>query len=197
MDLLNLIKSRRSVRLYEDRPVKEEDLQIILEAARWAPTGANLQPWHFVIVRDKELRKQIGKYARFFFIKSSHVEHAPCVIILCYEKNKGKFGIYDVTLAGGNILLVAQSLGLGTCWIGAFDEEKIKELIGIPENVSVVALITLGYPKENPAPPPRLEIEKIVHYESWSNVKKRSLSDSITKSGPFSIFKKFLKYVSI
>ncbi|MCS7280343.1 MAG: nitroreductase family protein [Desulfobacterota bacterium] len=197
MEILDLIKRRRSIRIYEDRPIPEEHLIKLLEAARWAPTGANIQPWHFIVVRDEKTRKEIGEYAKFFFFKSSHVAKAPCIIVLCYEKDKSKFGIYDATLAGGNILLVAESLGLGTCWIGAFDEEKVKEILGIPENVKVIALITVGYPKERPDAPKRLEIEKIVHYENWSNVKKKSLSDSLFKSGPLSIIGKFLKYVSI
>ncbi len=197
MDLISLIKARRSVRLYSEEPIKDEELEILLEAARWAPTGANLQPWHFIVVRDENTRKEISKYAKFFFFKSSHVGNAPCIIVLCYEKEKSRFGIYDVTLAGGNILLAAESIGLGTCWIGAFDEKKIKELLQIPENVSVVALITVGRPKEKPTAPPRIELEKIVHYETWSNVKRKSFSDNFLKSGPLSIFRKLIKYVSI
>ena len=197
MEVLNLIKSRRSIRLYEDRPLDQEHIKLLLEAARWAPTGANLQPWHFIVVQDETMRKEIGKYAKFFFLKSSHVAKAPCIIVLCYETHKSKFGIYDTTLAGANILITACALGIGTCWVGAFDEKKIKELLGIPEEIAVCSLITLGYPKERPDPPPRLELEKIVHYETWLNVKKKSLKDGITKSGPFSILRKFLKYLSI
>lgn len=197
MDILGLIKSRRSIRVYEKKPIKEEDLEILMEAARWAPTGANLQPWHFVVVRDEQKKKELAKYARFFFVKSSHVGDAPCVIVLCYEKNKSRFGIYDVTLAGGNIILAAHAIGLGSCWIGAFDEKKVKEVLNIPENVSVVALITVGYPKENPSPPPRIELEKVVHYETWTNVKKKSLSDNLIKSGPLSILKKIFRHISV
>ncbi|MCX7857792.1 MAG: nitroreductase family protein [Deltaproteobacteria bacterium] len=197
MEILTLIKSRRSIRVYEEKSIEDDQLKIVLEAARWAPTGANLQPWHFIVIRDKKMREEIGKYAKFFFLKSAHVQNAPCIIVLCYEKNKGRFGIYDATLAGANILIMAQSLGLGTCWIGAFDEMKIKQLLDIPENVAVVALITIGYPKENPDPPPRFELEKIVHYENWHNVKEKSFVETISKSGPLSILKKFFKYVSI
>lgn len=197
VDLLTFLKSRRSIREYEERQIPEEDLRKILDAARWAPTGANLQPWHFVVVRDEKLRKELGSHAKFFFLKSSHVEKAPCIIVLCYEKNKGRFGLFDVTLAGANIIMMAHSLNLGSCWIGAFDERGVKSLLGIPEEIGVVALITLGYPKEKPDPPPRLEIEKIVHYETWDNVLRKDFKDRFLKSGPLSIVKKLLKFLSI
>ena len=191
MDILNLLKSRRSIRIYQERPVPQELLLQILEAGRWAPTGANLQPWHFIVVTDSETRKQIGDVARFFFIKSSHVEKAPVVIALGFDTRKGKYGRYDVTLAGGNMLTMAESLGLGTCWIGAFDEPKVKEILEIPENIEVIGLVTLGYPDEKAEVPPRVELEKIVHWESWSNVKRQTFSDHIARSGPFSLIKKF------
>jgi nitroreductase len=193
VDILNLLKSRRSIRIYQERPVPQELLLQILEAGRWAPTGANLQPWHFVVVTDSETRKQIGDVARFFFIKSSHVEKAPVVIALGFDTRKGKYGRYDVTLAGGNMLTMAESLGLGTCWIGAFDEPKVKEILEIPESIEVIGLITLGYSEEKPEVPPRVELEKVVHWESWSNVSKKTFGDGIIRSGPISLFKKFLR----
>jgi nitroreductase len=193
VDILNLLKSRRSIRVYQDKPIPQELLLQILEAGRWAPTGANLQPWHFIVVTDTETRKRIGDVARFFFIKSSHVEKAPAVLVLGFDTRKGKYGRYDVTLAGGNMMTMAASLGLGTCWIGAFDEPKVKEILEIPENVEVIGLITLGYPDEKAEPPPRVELEKIVHWESWSNVKRKSFRDGTLRSGPFSLIKKFLR----
>ena len=90
-------------------------------------------------------------------------------------------------------MTVATSLGLGTCWIGAFDEPKVKEILEIPENIEVIGLITLGYSEERAEAPPRVELEKIVHWESWSNVKKQTLRDGTLKSGPFSLIKKFFK----
>ena len=193
MDTLDLLKSRRSIRIYQDKPVPQDLLLQILEAGRWAPSGANLQPWHFVLVSNQEMRKRIGQVARFFFIKSSHVEKAPVVIVLGFDTKKGKYGRYDVTLAGGNMMTMAESLGLGTCWIGAFDELKVKEILGIPENIEVIALMTLGYPDEKAEPPPRVELEKVVHWESWSNVKKQTLGDGMVRSGPFSLVKKFIR----
>ena len=193
VDILTLLKSRRSIRTYQDKPIPKDLLLQILEAGRWAPTGANLQPWHFIVVTDAETRKRIGEVARFFFIKFSHVEKAPVVLVLGFDTRKGKYGRYDATLAGGNMMTMATSLGLGTCWIGAFDEPKVKEILEIPENIEVIGLITLGYSEEKAEAPPRVELEKIVHWESWSNVKKQTFRDGTLRSGPLSLIKKFLR----
>jgi nitroreductase len=192
MDILDLLKSRRSVRLYEDKPIPKDLLLQILEAGRWAPSGANLQPWHFIVVTDAETRKRIGEVARFLFIKSSHVENAPAVLILGFDTRKGKYGRYDVTLAGGNMMTMATSLGLGTCWIGAFDQPKVKRILEIPDHIEVIGLITLGYSNEKAEIPPRVELEKIVHWESWSNVRRQTFTDGTLRSGPLSLVKKFL-----
>ncbi|MCJ7803153.1 MAG: nitroreductase family protein [Desulfobacterales bacterium] len=193
MDILNLLKSRRSIRVYQDRPIPNDLLLQILEAGRWAPTGANLQPWRFIVVTDPETRRRIGEVTRFLFIKSSHVEKAPVVIVLGFNTQKGKYGRYDVTLAGGNMMTMATNLGLGTCWIGAFDESKVKEILEIPENIEVIGLITLGYPGENAEVPPRVELEKTVHWESWSNVRRQTLGDGMLRSGPLSLIKKIFR----
>jgi len=94
VDILNLLKSRRSIRLYQDKPIPQDLLLQILEAGRWAPTGANLQPWHFIVVTDPETRKKIGQTARLFFVKFSHVEKAPVILVLAFDTHKGKFGRY-------------------------------------------------------------------------------------------------------
>ena len=104
-----------------------------------------------------------------------------------------KYGRYDVTLAGGNMMTMATHLGLGTCWIGVFDEPKVKEILQIPENIEVIGLVTLGYPGEDAEVPPRVELERIVHWESWSNVRRQTFGDNMVRSGPLSLIKKFLK----
>jgi hypothetical protein len=91
------------------------------------------------------------------------------------------------------MMTMAAGLGLGTCWIGAFDEPKVKEILGIPQPIEVIALITLGYPEEKAEVPPRVELENIVHWESWSNVRRRTFRDGMLRSGPFSLIKKFLR----
>lgn len=195
MDILNILKTRRSIRVYQEKEVPKELLFQILEAARWAPSGGNIQPWHFIILTDPYTRKEVGNYTRFLFIKSSHVEKAPVVVLLCFDRRKGKYGRYDVTLAGGNIMIMAHSLGLGSCWIGAFDEKKLKEILNIPEHIEIVGLITLGYPDERVSAPPRIDLEKIIHWESWDNVKRKSLGDNLIKSGPFSLVKRFVRFL--
>jgi nitroreductase len=145
------------------------------------------------VVTDAETRRRIGEVARFFFIKSSHVEKAPVVLVLGFDTRKGKYGRYDATLAGGNMITMAASLGLGTCWIGAFDEPKVKEILEIPQDIEVIGLITLGYSEERAEVPPRVELEKIVHWESWNNVKRKTLGDGMLRSGPLSLIKKFFK----
>jgi nitroreductase len=192
VDILSLLKSRRSIRLYQDKPVPQDLLLQILEAGRWAPSGVNLQPWHFIVVTDAETRKRIGEAARFLFIKSSHVENAPVILVLGFDTRKGKYGRYDTTLAGGNMMTMATSIGLGTCWVGAFDRRKVKEILEIPDPIEVIGLITLGYPDEKAEMVPRIELEKIIHWESWSNVRKRTFRDGTLQSGPLSLFKKFL-----
>lgn len=131
--------------------------------------------------------------ARFLFIKSSHVEKAPVILVLGFDTRKGKYGRYDVTLAGANILTMATHLGLGTCWIGAFDEPKVKEILEIPKNIEVIGLITLGYPGESAEVPPRIELDKIVHWESWPNIRRQTFRDGMLRSGPFSLIKKIFR----
>lgn len=193
VDVLTLLKSRRSIRVYEEKPVPRDMLLKVLEAGRWAPTGANLQPWHFIVVTGKEKRNELGKVARFFFIKSSHVGKAPVVLVLGFDRRKGQFGRYDVTLAGANMVIMAESLGLGTCWIGVFDETRVKEILGVPEYIEIIALITLGFPGERATIPSKLDLEKVVHWESWTGVKKQTIADTAIRSGPLSVLKKFFR----
>jgi len=90
-------------------------------------------------------------------------------------------------------MTMAAGLGLGTCWIGAFDEPKMKEILEIPKSIEVIGLITLVYPNEKAEVPPRVELEKIIHWESWTNVRRHTLRDGMLRSGPFSLIKKFLR----
>lgn len=91
------------------------------------------------------------------------------------------------------MMTMATSAGLGTCWIGAFDQRKVKEILEIPDPIEVIGLITLGYPDEKAETPPRVELEKIVHWESWFNVRKRTFGNGTLRSGPLSLIKKFIK----
>lgn len=168
--ILDEIKNRFSVREYLDKDVSENDLNEILEAARLAPSACNYQPWKFIVVRDKN-----NKEALYYACKrQSFVREAPVIIVGCrigtaFPMFKDSdSGILDVGIALTHMSLQAVKLNLGTCWIGAFYEDKVKEILSIPESATVVALLALGYPK-NPVPPPKIrkKLSEIVSYEKY------------------------------
>jgi nitroreductase len=144
MDVFEAIQKRRSIRAYESTPVPREKLEKILEAARLAPSASNIQPWHFIVVTDSEKRKTLsrGRYAKF-------LKKSPVVIVGCGDqKASPKWYMVDVAIAMQNMVLTATSEGLGTCWVGSFDEDEVKRLLKIPENFRVVALLAVGYSLE-------------------------------------------------
>lgn len=192
-DILDLLKARRSVRHYQRKEVPREVIERLIEAARWSPSGANIQPWHFVVVTREDLRREVGDEAKFFFVKSRHVSEAPLLIVVCGD-TKSAFHVVDCSLAGANIIMEATSLGLGTCWIGAFHEDRIKEILGIPEGMKVVGIITVGYPAETPPPPPKLELLEILHWEGLRDT-GRSVRSRVLRSGPLSVLPRILKMI--
>jgi nitroreductase len=172
MDVMQAIKERYSVRSYKEQPVEEEKLKIILEAARLAPSAKNLQEWRFVVVRNKATRFCLMKAAK----NQAFVGEAPVVIACCAVTDNDKMTCgqlcypIDVAIAIEHMVLKAVEEGLGTCWIGAFYEDQVKDILGIPQQVRVVELLALGYPV---GPPPkrkdRVSKDEIVMYEKWSN----------------------------
>jgi len=170
MNVMDAIKTRKSVRAYLDRPVEEEKLSVILEAGWFAPSASNRQDWRFVIVREVEKRKKLAQAAG----SQDFIAEAAVVIVACAE-NDGhvmKCGQpcypIDVAIALDHMTLAAVELGLGTCWIGHFDEEKVKEILGIPEKIRVVELMPLGYPIDPSAKEKkRFPLSTIVRYEHW------------------------------
>ena len=170
MNVYEAIKTRRSVRLYQDKPIPEEVLTRILEAGRMAPSGGNRQPWKFVVVTDKETRKRLGKAAN----NQHFVGEAP-VIIAAVGLNSKKImscGIpadpVDVAVAIDHMTLAAVEEGLGTCWIGAFSQEKVCKILKIPSSFKVIELLPLGYPADSPGPKVRKSLEEIVCQEKFS-----------------------------
>jgi nitroreductase len=144
MDVLEAIKTRKSVRAYDSRPISNEILLRILEAGRLAPSAGNVQPWHFVVVTDVEKRKRLAqtRYARF-------LAESPVVIVGCGDqKASPRWYMVDVTIALENMVLTATNEGLGTCWIGSFSEDEIREILKIPENFRIVALLAVGYSRK-------------------------------------------------
>jgi nitroreductase len=173
MNVFEAIKERRSIRSFKEQDVKEEDIEMLIEAARWAPSAGNIQPWEFIIVRRHELKKELAEAA----FGQAFVEEAPIVIVVCADENRSFQGysvrgktlycIQDTAAAIQNIHLTAHSLGLGTCWIGAFSEEETAKILKVPNGVRPVAIVPIGYPAESPAPRNRRPINQIIHYEAF------------------------------
>jgi nitroreductase len=171
MDVFEAIGQRYSVRHYQDRAVEQEKLDRILEAARLAPSASNRQEWRFVVVRDAAKRQALVEAA----CGQEFVGQAPVVIVAC-AKHDGRIMTcghlaytIDVAIGLEHIALQATEEGLGTCWIGAFHEDKAKAVCGIPmtEDIRVIQLMPLGYPADSPRPKNRLAIEEIVMYDEW------------------------------
>jgi len=161
MSLLDVIFRRRSIRRYKSKPVPDDVLKNILEAGRLAPSGDNAQPWHFIVVADSEIKRELSKGMWRRFIKDSAF-----IIVGCGEKYD-KWSTVDVTIALENMVLAAEAQNVGSCWIGAFEEEEVKELLGVPDNLKVVALVSFGYPAEKPSPRNKKNLESIVHYNRF------------------------------
>jgi nitroreductase len=143
MEVFEAISARRSVRSYEARALPDEIVVKLLESARLAPSAMNFQPWRFIVVRSQEKRDVIargGMFARF-------ASQAPLAIVACGD-SRSRFHIHDTCIALEHIVLAATSLGLGTCWIGSFDEAELRRELSIPKRFRVVAILTVGYPAE-------------------------------------------------
>lgn len=171
MSLLDIIKSRKSIRRYKEDPIPEDVLLRVLEAARLAPSGKNLQPWKFIIVGDDAGKKALAEASRGQFFMAG----APFIIAACGcpEMSYQRQGNYmqswpiDVTIAFQHLVLQAEEEGLGTCWIGAFEEKEVKRLLHVPENWRVLALTPLGYPAQVPVDRGRKAMTEIVSYERF------------------------------
>jgi len=170
MNVSEAIRTRRSIRRYEKRPVEKEKLLKVLEAARLAPSAANRQPWSFIVVTDDKMKESLkSTYDRDWFIS------APVIIVACASPEEAwvrrdgeEYWKVDISIAVQNLILAAWEEGLGTCWIGAFDEGEAKRALGIPPNIRVVAMTPLGYPAEQKGPiHDRKPLEEIIHYEHW------------------------------
>jgi nitroreductase len=170
MNVLDAIVARKSVREYSTRRIEDEKLTAVMNAARLAPSASNRQEWRFVIVRDLKTRKRIAEAAD----GQTFVEEASAVIVACADTDGhvmpcGQLAYpIDVSIALTHIMLAAVELDLGTCWIGAFDEKKVKEILGVPERIRVVGVMPIGYPVDpSPVEKERLALDTIVRHEHW------------------------------
>ena len=174
MNIYKVIKGRRSIRTYKSRKIPDDVINRVLDAARRAPSAKNLQPWQFIVVNDRELIDAVaGGPTR----NQSFIAQAPIVLVACalereafeYMGGYWNSAVLDVAIAFDHLTLAAHAEGLGTCWIGAFDEAAVKNLFAIPEYVKVVALTPLGYRAEDPPEHGRKSLEHILFYNRWSS----------------------------
>jgi len=204
---IKVIQDRRSVRNFTDEPIADQDLDLILEAARLAPSGENAQPWRFIVVKDELMRKKMGAIAgggssrrftaefvtkkmqeRFANLEdeakkqaafqklttgqvSAFMAEAPVNIVVCGKKDVWDTP-YDTSAAIENILLMVTALGLGACWVIApcidiRDEDRIKGLLGIPEEFKAVSILSIGHPARAHKPRPRMPLKELVFTEKW------------------------------
>jgi len=175
MELKDAIMKRRSIKKYLNIAVEEEKLADIIEAGTMAPSAGNIQPWAFIIVKDKQKRETISRCC----LEQLWMTKAPVFIVVCAEIKRIKefYGDKGATCyskescaaAIENMLLTATDLGLGTCWVGAFNERIAKRELKIPDDVDPIAIITVGYPDEEPKMPERNRLDVICHFGSWGN----------------------------
>ena len=169
MDVFEAINERKSIRNYKSTEIEADKLEKILESARLAPSAANRQEWKFLVVKDQDTRNRLVEAAN----GQKFVGQAPITIVACSTESErimpcGQHAYtVDLSIAVSFMILEAAELGLGTCWLGAFDEGKIKEILSIPEDIRVPAMFTLGYADEKPAPRPRKDIDDLVCYEKY------------------------------
>lgn len=171
--LLKLIRSRRSVRQYESRPVPDAMIEQVLEAGRWAPSANNQQPWAFVVVRDRQLVRLVAQHSAYYMEKDAHVGDAPVLIVLCgavWNQSRRRFLRGDVGMAGMQMMLQAHALGLGTCWVDGLDRAAIAEGLGVPSELEIVGVMTLGFPAREPVQTTRKPLFDVVHYDVWEGV---------------------------
>ncbi|MFO7941223.1 MAG: nitroreductase family protein [Bacillota bacterium] len=167
---MEAIKSRRSIRRFEPEPLPPEVVEELLEAARWAPSAGNRQPWHFYVVGDERKRRELVEAAG----GQEFIAEAPIVIVVCADaersaeryadRGRNLYCIQDTAAAIQNILLAAEDRDLGTCWIGAFDEEACARVVDVPDRHRPVAMIPVGVKAIRPKPTPRRDLDEIVTY---------------------------------
>ncbi|MCX7822346.1 MAG: nitroreductase family protein [Syntrophobacterales bacterium] len=179
MELMEAIKTRRSVRNFEEKDLSEEQVRQILEAVQWAQSWANTQCWEVIIVRNAETKLKLQETLPKTNPAFRAMVEAPVVFVLCgklqaagYYKGQvtTKFGdwfMFDIGIASQNLCLRAHDLGLGSVIVGLFDHNKAKEILGVPDGYEVVAMIPVGYPAKVPSAPKRKEISEFTHYEKF------------------------------
>jgi nitroreductase len=180
MEFTNVIQTRNSIRSYLDKEVEDEKIEYILECARVAPSWVNKQCWRFIVVKNNDTISELAKTS----IINRWLKRVPCIIVACGDptesgkKNDIEYYAVDVSIAMEHIVLAAFNVNLGSCWIGGFDEKKVKDILQIPNRIKVVAMTPIGYPSKNPGlidnvsklitrNTKRKNLNEIVHFEKW------------------------------
>jgi len=171
MDVFEAIKGRRSVRAFTDEPVSDEEIMKMIDAARYAPSAGNIQPWEFIVIRNRDVKRGLSEAA----LEQTFIEEAPVVIVVCANQPRSSRGygsrgaslycLQDTAAATQNMLLAAHAMGLATCWVGAFNEDEAARVLNTPHGVRPVAIIPVGHAAEKPLTRGRRAVGEIVHYD--------------------------------
>ena len=165
MTCIDQILSRRSIRKFKNNPISEEVFNNIIEAGRRAPSATNMQPWHFVIARDQNAKEacSYGGFNRF-------TSNASFIVVGLYKQSEvmiEKLSLMDVTIALQNMVVAAWVQGVGSCWMGAFDDRKLKDTLNLPADSRIVGAVAFGIPDETPSQPAKKPVNEIVHFDKW------------------------------
>lgn len=166
MEVFEAIKGRRSIRKYTKESIPEDFIVKILDAGRWAPSASNRQPWSFMILKDREVRRRVAEATTY----GKFLADAPLGIAVVVDPQASTHPVEDGAIASQNMLLAAHALGLGACWIGSYNsfyEEKIKTILSIPKNKRLLSIISIGFPAESPTKT-RKELGQIVFTDQYS-----------------------------
>jgi len=170
MEYTDLIARRHSVRAYRPDPVEDEKLQAVLEAARLAPTAANRQPFQLIVMHTAGRAQEIGKiYRRPWFVQAPLVIGVCAISSLAWVRESDRFNarLIDAAIVADHLILAATNLGLGTCWIAAFNVEAARAVLQLPNEAEPVIFTPLGYPADTPGPKIRKPLNELVRYEHW------------------------------
>lgn len=178
MEVFKAIKERRSIRKFKKKLVPYELLTEALDAARWAPSAGNLQPHEFIIVEDDDIKEQLAIAS----LKQMFIKDAPVVVVFCVDtertslkyglRGKHLYSVLDGAAAIENFLIASYALGLGSCWVSAFDETAVRNILKLPTPVLPLAIVPVGFPDETPSPPPRIDMSHIIHHDQYGRIEE-------------------------
>ncbi|MDY6771580.1 MAG: nitroreductase family protein [Candidatus Nanohaloarchaea archaeon] len=187
-ELLDVMQNRVSVKKYKDQDIERDKIGKVLEAARWAPSAGNMQSWEFIIVEDYDLRQKLSQYS----YNQEHIREAPVCLVILGDREKARtkfeergenlYMIQETAAAMQNMLLMAESLGLGAAWVGAFNEENVADLLDVPNELRPMAMITLGYPRERSNPPNKYRVTDVTYMNRYGN-RVHAIYDKIVWQG--------------